>query len=338
MPAYRLAYRHLAQLLPIIGLMLAASPPSLADWTMAIANSAYYTDDVALFSVTRRLSLTDDPTQPTVDRPRQGSDFVYEPSAEWGWSGQNPLGTMAASINAGGYVFMDKSAFTHGLFEAQWSQTLPSQTQLSLNYNVVPELYLGQNTFKTVTGSSADYAERLTSHYGSVHLDQALTDTLTVRLLGRYGQRLYHAPFQHRNTEFWTLGPHLEWEINPNIELLVGYHYERGVADHQQAPHFPDNISYINHYGSAELKIQWLEGFTSLLIVDYEKNSFTSNNAEDEHYGATEQLYQGEIELLYELTAATTVKMGWQHGRRKLTTEPQAIKNTNVWLGVEYVY
>jgi hypothetical protein len=57
-----------------------------AEWSSKVSNSSYYTDDVALFSVTRRLSLKDDPTQPVVDRPHQGGDFIDEPSAELEWS------------------------------------------------------------------------------------------------------------------------------------------------------------------------------------------------------------------------------------------------------------
>ena len=74
-----------------IGIMLVSFKTS-ADWLANLGNSVHYTDDVALFSVTRRLSLKDDPTQPVVDRPSQGGDFVYDPSATLEWTGKNTLG------------------------------------------------------------------------------------------------------------------------------------------------------------------------------------------------------------------------------------------------------
>ncbi|MEY3190358.1 MAG: hypothetical protein RIS10_475, partial [Pseudomonadota bacterium] len=123
------------------------SSPAKADWTANFNNSSYYTSDVALFSVTRRLSLKDDPTQPTVDRPNQGADFVYEPDAKVKWSGTNTLGKINWSAKAGGYVFVDQSAFSHSVFETQVSQTFSTNTKINLRYNFIPDLYLGQNTY-----------------------------------------------------------------------------------------------------------------------------------------------------------------------------------------------
>lgn len=309
-----------------------------AGWRTKFDTNAYYTDDVALFSVTRRLSLKDDPTQPIVDRPSQGGDFVYEPGAELEWSGNNAFGEMNLSLVAGAYVFADRSEYTHGLYELQLSQTLPTETKVSLFYNLIPDLFLGKNAFRQTTGEESEHDEQLTNHYWSIHVDQPLTNDLTVRLLGRYGLRNYNAPFQHRDTKFWTLGPHLEWAMTPDVELLIGYHYERGESAQQKAVHFPDDVSYVNHYASAELKIRLLERLSGLFIFDYEKNDFTSDNRNDDHYRASENVYQGEIELLYELDESATVKLGWQHGNRKLTTEQQSVKNNNVWIGFEYAF
>lgn len=320
----------------LFALVMAMNNPAEAEWSLNTNNSAYYTDDVALFSVTRRLSLKDDPTQPVVDRPAQGGGFVYEPSAELEWSGNNALGKTRLSLDAGGYVFADRSEFTHGLYEFQFAQTFVTGTKVSLFYNFVPDLFLGKNLFIQANGTETEHDEKLTNHYWSIHLDQPLTENLTVRLLGRYGLRNYNAPFQHRDTAFWTLGPHLEWAINPDVELLLGYHYEQGIADHQKAASFADNVSYVNHYASAELKVRLLERLSGVFIFDFEKNDFTSANPNDEHFGASENVYQGEIELLYELDETATIKLGWQHGSRKLTTEEKNIKNNNVWLGFEY--
>ncbi|NOS75717.1 MAG: hypothetical protein HOP36_14540 [Methyloglobulus sp.] len=328
--------RQILKCAVLFALVMAINPAAEAEWSVNTNNDAYYTDDVALFSVTRRLSLKDDPTQPVVDRPAQGGDFVYEPSAELEWSGKNALGKTHLSLDAGGYVFANRSEFTHGLYEFQFAQTFATGTKVGLFYNFVPDLFLGKNLFVQANGAETEHDEKLTNHFWSIHLDQPLSKNLTVRLLGRYGLRNYNAPFQHRDTEFWTLGPHLEWAINPDIELLLGYHYEQGVADHQKTTSFADNVSYVNHYASAELKVHLLERLSGVFIFDFEKNDFTSANPNDEHFGGSENVYQGEIELLYELDETATIKLGWQHGSRKLTTEEKSIKNNNVWLGFEY--
>ncbi len=319
-------------------IMASISSNAQAEWSAEVNNTAYYTDDVALFSVTRRLSLKDDPTQPTVDRPGQGGDFVYEPGATLEWQGENRLGKLLMAMDASGYVFAGQSAFSHGLYEFRLAQTFTTGAKISLHYNFVPDLFLGKNAFRQANGEESEVDEKLTNHYWSLRFDQPLTQNLTIRFFSRYGLRNYNEPFQHRDTQFWTLGPHLEWVINQDMELLMGYHYEQGTAAHQRAAHFPDDVSYINHYASAEFKIRLLEKLTGMFIFDYETNGFTSRRIDDEHRGASENVYQGEIELLYELNESATVKLGWQHGSRKLTTEQQTIKNNNIWLGLDYVF
>ena len=63
-------HRRLFKRAALVALMTMVSTRIEAGWSVGVDNSVYYTDDVALFSVTRRLSLQDDPTQPVVDRPQ----------------------------------------------------------------------------------------------------------------------------------------------------------------------------------------------------------------------------------------------------------------------------
>lgn len=314
------------------------SPFAHAEWIFKADNAGYYTDDVALFSATRRLSLKDDPTQPNIDKTGQGSDFVYEPSVEAEWIGHNSFGEISFAADAGGYVFTNQTGFTHGLFDFELAQSFETETKLSLHYNFVPDLFLGRNTFMQPTGVETEHDETLSSHYWSFHIDQQLTDDITFRLLSRYGLRNYNAPFTYRDTQFWTIGPHLEWDITHDINFLIGYHYEKGNAEHHKVTHFFDDLSYVNHYASAELKVKLLEKLTANFIFDYEHNASMSKQQDDERFGTNENIYQGELELEYELTHATQLKLGWQHGNRKLNTEMTNVKNNNVWLGFEYKF
>jgi len=197
-----MTYRRIVESAALFALVIMVGSSAEAGWSSEVENDVYYTDDVALFSVTRRLSLNDDPTQPVVDRPGQGGDFVYEPRAGMEWSGDNSFGKLNLSLDAGGYVFVDQSAFTHSLYEFQLAQTFSTDTQISLHYNFVPDLFLGKNVFRQANGEESEQDEKLTSQYWAIHLDQPLTSNLTVRLLSRYGLRRYNAPFQHRDTRF----------------------------------------------------------------------------------------------------------------------------------------
>jgi hypothetical protein len=142
------------------------SPFAHAQWTFKADNAGYYTDDVALFSGTRRLSLKDDPTQPNIDKTSwQGSDFVYEPSIEGEWKSENAFGEMSFEFDAGGYVFTDKTDFTHSLFDFEAAQSFKTGTKLSVHYNFVPDLFLGRNTFLQPLGEESQHDETLTVGY-----------------------------------------------------------------------------------------------------------------------------------------------------------------------------
>ncbi|NOQ16649.1 MAG: outer membrane beta-barrel protein [Methyloprofundus sp.] len=313
-----------------------------AEWSGGTNFSTYYTDDVGLFSVTRRLSLEEDPTQPIVDEPNQGADFVYEPSVYVNWETENRLGEFQIALDAGGYIFQDHSDYTHGFFQLAVEQGLAEGTTLKFFYDFIPNLYLGKNSLSheqhghVEEHNEHEADEQLDSHLLTMHLEQELAGHLVLRGLVRYGLRLYDEPFGYRDTQFFTLGTHLEWVITHDIELLVGYHFERGYTDKNATVKYQDDIGYINHFASAELKIRLLPSLVLIAIFDYEHNDFTSSYINDLHHNGNENVYQGELELLYEVTESTTLKAGWQQGRRKFNYEDHSVRNNNAWIGVEF--
>lgn len=46
--------------------LLVFASQAMAEWSFNTAGNLYYTDDVALFSATRRLTLNGDPTRPSI--------------------------------------------------------------------------------------------------------------------------------------------------------------------------------------------------------------------------------------------------------------------------------
>jgi hypothetical protein len=310
--------------------------PAFAQWQSNSELSSYYTDHVGLFSVSRRLALEDDPTQPVIDEPEQGSDFVYEPRTELAYTGNNQLGEFKLGINAAAYVFQQWSKYTHGFYELQFKQAVSEATEFKFFYEYVPDLYLG--TKRAFHNSIDDFEadEIVDSHIWSMHIDHQLTDELTFRSLTRFGLRNYNPAFEYRYQHFYTVGLHAEWRPNETIEILVGHHYEHGYADGKQSESFYDDVSYINHYTSAELKLHLLPKWILILTGDYEHNHLLSDFVKDIHYRGRENVYQGEIELQYELTEQTLLKAGWENGYRKFNFEYAAARNNNVWLGVEY--
>ena len=103
-------YRHRVNLVRcavvLAGVFLQSALVS-AQWSGEIQNNFFYTDDVGLFSATRRLSLQNDPTQPVVDRTGQGSDMVYEPSVDVRRAFESRWGRTELSAQAQGFIFAE---------------------------------------------------------------------------------------------------------------------------------------------------------------------------------------------------------------------------------------
>lgn len=152
----------------------------------------------------------------------------------------------------------------------------------------------------------------MTTHFWSAGLEQRVHDDLALILYGRYGLRRYNAAFDQRDTDFWTIGTHLEWEVCDHVEFALAYHYERGLADGRHLPLLKDDISYFNHFVSAEFIIGLMEDLNLEMLLDYERNGFTTGIVDDERNGEHEDLVSGDIELVYKLTDTAELTAGFQ--------------------------
>jgi hypothetical protein len=311
--------------------------PSSAEegWTFEGQGTLFYTDDVGLFSATRRLSRDGDPTQPAIDSKLtdQGSDMVFEPLLSVTRSLTNSLGRLDLNVQGQGFVFTENPAFNHGTLRLQATQALSSATRVQARFYYAPNQFLGDNDERQ-SGQLQLAAEQVTSYIWSTRLIHDVTPDLSVRLLGRYGLRRYNESFSERDANFWTIGPHVEWRVIRIVKLGLSYHYERGLAEGRNQPQFADDTSYINHYLSADADVELTERLSLLTAFHFEYNIWTSTLTGDERNGAHENIYQGELILSYRLTDSVQGFGGVQHSSRKESFESSSIKNTNVGIGL----
>lgn len=311
--------------------------PSSAEegWSLEGRGILFYTDDVGLFSATRRLSRDGDPTQPAIDSKltNQGSDMIFEPLLGITRSLTNSLGRLDLNVQGQGFIFTENPQFNHGTLRLQAIQELSSSTRVQARFYYAPNQFLGDNDERQ-SGQLQLTAERLTSYIWSTRLIHDVTPDLSLRLLGRYGLRRYNESFSERNTNFWTIGPHVDWRVAPKVKLGLSYHYERGLAEGRHQQQFADDTSYINHYVSADAEIELTERWLLLTAIHYEHNIWTSGLAGDERNGAHENIYQGELILAYRLTDSIQGFGGVQRSSRKESFESSSTKNTNVGIGV----
>lgn len=328
-------YRAVGALL----LTLATAASAQAEVTLQGRGILFYTDDVGIFSATRRLSRDGDPTQPAIDSrlTNQGSDVVFEPDLTLSTLRGNRWGTLELSAKGQGFIYTDHTRFSHGTLRLQALQAFSPETKLRLRFYYAPDLLLGDNESRQ-PGASGLAKEIVSSYIWSARLEQMLTQNLALRLLTRYGLRRYNQAFEERNTDFWTVGPHLEWRVAPRVKVGAGYHYERGLADGRNQPQLRDDVSYVNHYGSADLDVELTERFSFASGFHYERNNWTSGIPGDERQGAHENIIQGDAVVYYRLADMARLGFGVQRSNRKQSFEASSVKNTNVGFGIEATF
>lgn len=191
------------------GLLLVGAPSALAEINVEGRTILFYTDDVGIFSATRRLSRDGDPTQPAIDSrlTDKGFDFVFEPLLDISSSVINPYGTTTVDIRGQGFIFADNTPFNHGTLRLQAVHAFSPETRVRFRYYYAPDLLLGDNEERR-SGLTRITAEKVTSHIWSARMEREIAPGLEVRLLTRYGLRRYNKDFSQRDTDFWTVGLH----------------------------------------------------------------------------------------------------------------------------------
>jgi hypothetical protein len=228
-----------------VSLCLAPRPAfSNEGWSMDARGILFYPDDVDRCSATRRLRRDGDPTQPAIDSKLtdQGSDVVFEPLLRVPPSLTNSLGRPDLNVPTQGFVFTEHVEFNHGTLRLQATQALSSSTHVQTWFSYAPNPSLGDNEERK-SGQGQLTAEKWTSYLWSTRLIHEVTPDVSVRLLGRYGLRRYNDAFSERNTDFWTIDPHVDWRVAPKIKLGLSYHDERGLAEGRHQPQFEDDTS-----------------------------------------------------------------------------------------------
>ena len=311
------------------------TPAAFAETTIEGRAFLFYTDDVGIFSATRRMTRDEDPTQPAIDTrlTDKGSDVVFEPDAIIRRSFDNRLGTTSVSVRGQGFIYADNPRFNHGTLNVRAIQAFSAETRVRFQYYYAPNLFLGENEDRR-PGEEGLVDESVTSNIWMAQLEQRVTPDLEVRLLTRYGTRGYNDAFAQRDTNFWTIGPHLEWRLSERVKLGFSYHYERGLAQGRNQPQLQDDVSYVNHYLSADLDFEVVQGLVLSGAIHYERNNWTSGLIGDERKGAHEDITQGEILLIRRFTDSLRGFVGFQRSNRKQSFEPEWVKNSNVGIGL----
>lgn len=312
-----------------------ASAEDTEGWSAIAEQKVLYTDNAFQFSSARRLALAEDPSQPTNVQTGKPSDVVWEPSVDVRRASSNRFGKLELSAKAHGFIFTDHSAFNHGNYRIHVKQALSPETSVLFHYRYVPNLFLGPN-FERRTGTQSVQDERVTSHIWRAQLERALSDLVSVTMTTRFGLRLYNDVFAERDTFFYTLGPHVDYAVRPDLTLSLGYQYERGLADGRGDTRFNDDVSYRQHFVVAGGDLLLAPKLSLNLQYAFRRKDFTSDLAGDTHLGRRDTTHQGTAELRYAWTDATGITLGFQHGQRTSNVATKDFNDTNTSLGIQH--
>jgi hypothetical protein len=322
-------------------LLLCAASPVLAaapndSWSATGGGRLFYTDDVALFSATRRSSLDGDPSQPVLDVSRTGigKDMVFEPYVRVSRLIPSSLGETELSVRVRGFVYATNPELSQGSMYLEAIHGFTPRTVLRLRYFTAPDQLLGMTELHGSEDNLQDM--RVTSHLGTVRLDHRLSEHWEIQLLGRAGIRNFNDPFIQRDTLLWRIGPHLLYHLNHHARVIVGYHYERGLADGRHEAELHDDASYVHHFASIGVEADLMEHLELELDFHYERNNFTSGNPEDERFNGHENIFLGSGRLSYQLTDHTALTLMVQRSNRRQNFHQTHDHNTNVAVGAVY--
>lgn len=318
-------------------LLLPAAPAAAADWSAIAESKFFYTNDVFVFSATRRLAVQEDPTQPTKVETIKPTDVVWGPSLEVtrrSGAGQWPT---ELSFKSQGFVYTENPIFNHGNYRIQIRQAVAPDTAVLLRYHYAPNLFLGPNIERR-SGQRLIEEERVTSHIWRAQLEHRLNEEWELTLVSRFGLRFYNDAFAERDLHFLTLGPQVQYRATPWLALTFSYLYERGLAEGRNQPQFNDDISYRNNFVSFVTQIRVADPVTLLLTYNYQHNNFTSGFTADPNYGREDDTQQGIAELRYAVTEKATLTVGVQRTQRDSNRASAEFEDTNTWIGAQYQF
>lgn len=312
-----------------------AAAPKMG-WSATGGGSLFYTDDVALFSATRRSSLDGDPSQPVLDVSRTGigKDMVFEPYVRLSRLIPSSLGETELSVRVRGFIYATNPEFSQGSMYLEAIHGFTPHTVLRLRYFTVPDQLLGLTELHGSEDNLQDM--RVTSHLGTVRLDHRLSKHWEIQLFGRAGIRNFNDPFVQRDTLLWRVGPHLVYHMNHHARVILGYHYERGLAEGRHEAELHDDASYVHHFASIGVEMDLMEHLELELDFHYERNNFTAGNPEDERFNGHENIFLGSGRLSYQMTDHTALTLMVQRSNRQISFHHTHDFNTNVSMGAVY--
>jgi hypothetical protein len=332
----------LFSLMALVVCMALLSPPShaSAEWSVTGGGALFYTDNANLFSATRRSSLDGDPSQPVLDTSAfgHGKDMVFEPTLRVMKFIPSSWGQTAFTVKLRGFVYSVNPEFSQTGIYLEGVHAFNPDTAIRLRFFTAPDQLLGQTTVDR-GGVIGLQDARVTSHIGAVRLDRRLSKHWEIQLYGRAGIRRFNEPFAERDMFLWAVSPRLVWHMTHHARIVIGYQYERGLAEGRHHPEFHEDGSYVQHFAAIAFEADLMEHLELELDFHYERNNFTTGISEDElHFLGGENIFLGSGRLLYQVTDNTAVTFTVQRANRNLNSELEHIQafNTNVGLGVLY--
>jgi hypothetical protein len=181
-----------------------------------------------------------------VSRTGIGKDMVFEPYVRVSRLIPSALGETELSVRVRGFIYATNPEFSQGSMYLEAIHGFTPRTVLRLRYFTAPDQLLGLTELHGSEDNLQDM--RVTSHLGTIRLDHRLSEHWEIQLLGRAGIRNFMTRSFNETRCCGGSVPHLLYHLNHHARVIVGYHYERGLADGRHEAELHDDASYVHHF------------------------------------------------------------------------------------------
>lgn len=321
----------------LAGILVLGAAPAFGEWSILTGAAVSYTTNIFQFSSASRLSIHEDPSQPIPVRDvlSKPSDVIWQPSIRVGRSWSSRLGISDVSFKTEGALYTQNPSFNNAYYRLAYRQELqPKKTAVQFIYRYTPHQLLGPGRIRS---QSDEYGEvRTTSHIWRAELQRQITERWVGTFISRYGLRLYQEPFTERDTQFWSIGPQIEFAVRSWSIITVAYLYERGLAAGRDDPQTDLDMSYFLHYASFGVRFELAKPLWLNLGYIYRFRGFTSDLAGDIEFGRRDVIHQGAAELRYAVSDSLHLRLGFQQVQQHSTLGSRSFYSSTVTYGVEY--
>ncbi|MCI0528780.1 MAG: hypothetical protein L0Y56_15180 [Nitrospira sp.] len=238
-------------------------------------------------------------------------DFIWEPSVQLSlhppWGSKTPK----LLVGAMGDFYTQNTSLNSGTYWIGIEQEITPNIQLSVTYTWIPRVLLGMSREQRIPPTPL-IEETYTSHDILIYILKEFRN-LDMGLSAHYTFQDYTDALNEQDSDLYGFGSIAAFYPVPEVETLVGYQFELGIAAGRNDAGQNNDLSYMAHQFQIEPKFRVTKPLH--IAVHYELNykEFTTDLTSDRnHHGRKDLIHGWGIDLYYGFGEKIETKLSFQ--------------------------